>query len=50
MPERKPVPVGQEDFKELIDKEYCFVDKTLLIKDLLDQKSNETKMEKQARI
>ena len=39
MPERKPVPVGQEDFKELIDKEYCFVDKTLLIKDLLDQKS-----------
>ncbi len=39
MHERKPVPVGQEDFKELIDKEYCFVDKTLLIKDLLDQNS-----------
>ena len=39
MPDRKPVPVGTEDFKELVDKEFCFVDKTLLIKDLLDQNS-----------
>ena len=39
MPDRKPIPVGTEDFKELIDKGYCFVDKTLLIKDLLDQNS-----------
>ena len=39
MPDRKPVPVGTEDFKELLDKEFCFVDKTLLIKDLLDQNS-----------
>ena len=37
MPDRKPIPVGTEDFKELIDKGYCFVDKTLLIKDLLNQ-------------
>ena len=34
---RRPIPVGTEDFKELIDKGYCFVDKTLLIKDLLNQ-------------
>ena len=39
MPDRKPIPVGTEDFKELVDKEFCFVDKTLLIKDLLDQNS-----------
>ncbi len=37
MPDRKPIPVGTEDFKELIDKNFRFVDKTLLIKDLLDQ-------------
>ena len=37
MSDRKPIPVGTEDFKELIDKGYCFVDKTLLIKDLLNQ-------------
>ena len=37
MTDRKPIPVGTEDFKELIDKGYCFVDKTLLIKDLLNQ-------------
>ena len=36
MPDRKPIPVGTEDFKVLVDKKYCFVDKTLLIKDLLD--------------
>ena len=37
MSDRKPIPVGTEDFKVLVDKEYCFVDKTLLIKDLLDE-------------
>lgn len=36
MTERKRVPVGQEDFKELVDRNFCFVDKTLLIKDILD--------------
>jgi len=39
MTERKRVPVGQEDFKELADRNFYFVDKTLLIKDLLDAES-----------
>lgn len=33
---RKQLPIGIEDFKELIDKDYFFVDKTLMIKELLD--------------
>ena len=33
MAEMKPLPIGVEDFKELIEKEYYFVDKTLMIKD-----------------
>ena len=33
------LPVGGEDFRELIDKEFCFVDKTLLIKEFLDNKN-----------
>ena len=33
------LPVGGEDFRELIDNEFCFVDKTLLIKDFLDNKN-----------
>ena len=39
MAEMKPLPIGVEDFKELIEKEYYFVDKTLMIKDLLDKRS-----------
>ncbi|MBE6843272.1 MAG: AAA family ATPase [Ruminococcus sp.] len=35
----KRIPVGLEDFKEIIDKGYYFVDKTLLIKDILDGNS-----------
>ena len=31
MAEMKPLPIGVEDFKELIEKEYYFVDKTLMI-------------------
>ncbi|MGN0582099.1 MAG: AAA family ATPase, partial [Oscillospiraceae bacterium] len=38
MPDKKPIPVGVEDFKVLVDKDYFFIDKTLLIKDLLDAK------------
>lgn len=38
----KPIPIGIEDFKEIIDKEYYFVDKTMLIKDILDSASNVT--------
>lgn len=36
MAEYKPLPIGIEDFKELIDKGFYFVDKTLLIKEILD--------------
>ena len=36
--ERKPLPIGIEDFKEVIDSRYYFVDKTLMIKDLIVNK------------
>ena len=34
----KPVPIGIEDFKRLVDNSYYFVDKTLMIKELIDGK------------
>ncbi len=36
MSEYKPIPIGIEDFKEIIDKDYYFVDKSLMIKEILD--------------
>jgi len=36
--ERKQVPIGTSDFKEIVS-EYYYIDKTLLIKDILDTKS-----------
>ena len=36
--ERKPLPIGIENFKEVIDSGYYFVDKTLMIKDLIANK------------
>lgn len=36
--QRKPLPVGVDDFKDLITNDYYYIDKTLLIKDLLDYK------------
>ena len=36
----KPIPIGIEDFKELVNKGYYFVDKTLMIKDIIDIKSS----------
>lgn len=42
MSEYKPIPIGIEDFKEIIDKDYYFVDKTLIIKDILDSGSKVT--------
>ncbi|MDE5582187.1 MAG: ATP-binding protein [Ruminococcus sp.] len=42
MPDYKPIPIGTEDFKEIIYKNYYFVDKTLLIKDILDNGSKIT--------
>ena len=34
----KPMPIGVEDFKELIEKNYCFVDKTRFICQLLENR------------
>lgn len=36
MAERKKIPIGIEDFAEIINKNCYFVDKTLMIKDILD--------------
>ena len=37
--ERKPLPIGIEDFKRLIDDKYYFVDKTLMIKELIESQT-----------
>ena len=37
---QKPLPIGIDNFKKLITRGYYFVDKTLLIKDLLDNKAD----------
>ena len=39
---KKAVPVGIEDFKELIQDEYYYADKTLLIDEMLMNKSKVT--------
>ena len=36
---KKPLPIGNEDFKKIIEKGYYYVDKTLFIKELLDNGS-----------
>ena len=36
----KPLPIGVEDFKRLVDNEYYFIDKTLMIKELLENKES----------
>ncbi len=36
----KPLPIGIDNFKKLITRGYYFIDKTLLIKDLLDNKAD----------
>jgi len=42
MSERKKIPIGIEDFKEIIDRECYFVDKSLMIQDLLDSGAKKT--------
>ncbi len=39
MSDLRPIPIGIEDFKEIIDKGYYFVDKTSIIRDILDSGS-----------
>lgn len=39
MAQTKPLPIGVEDFKRLVERDYYFVDKTFMIKDLLDKNS-----------
>lgn len=34
----KPLPIGVDDFEKLIQSDYYYIDKTLLIKELLDRK------------
>ncbi|MBP0989439.1 MAG: AAA family ATPase, partial [Oscillospiraceae bacterium] len=36
MNKRKKIPIGIEDFKTLIDRNCYYVDKTLMIRDILD--------------
>ena len=38
--DKKPLPIGIDNFEKLITRGYYFVDKTLLIKDLLDNKAD----------
>ena len=35
--EKKRIPIGYEDFKDIIDKNMYFVDKSLLIRQLLEE-------------
>ena len=35
---KKPLPIGVENFEDMIKSEYYYVDKTLFIKELLDLK------------
>ncbi len=37
--EKKNLPIGIEFYKKIIDEDYYYVDKTLMIKELLDRQS-----------
>lgn len=39
---KRRLPIGIEDYKEMIEWEYYYIDKTLFIKELLDSKSKVT--------
>lgn len=36
---KKPIPIGIDDFRKIIEKDYYYVDKSLLIKELIDSGS-----------
>ena len=38
--QKKPLPIGIDNFEKLITRDYYFIDKTLLIKNLLDNKAD----------
>ena len=38
----KPLPIGVDNFKKIIEEGYFYVDKTLMIRDLLDMKGEAT--------
>ena len=40
--ESKTMPIGVDDFREIVTKKYCFVDKTRFIKEILDGHSKVT--------
>ena len=40
--EQKAIPIGISDFKEIIEGNYCYVDKSLCIKELLDNRAKVT--------
>ena len=35
---KKPLPIGVDNFQEIIKNGYCYIDKTMFIKELLDLK------------
>ena len=40
--DRKPLPVGIDDFGKLVERGYYFIDKTNFIRDLIDLKGEVT--------
>lgn len=34
--EQKAIPIGVEFYKDIVDKPYYYIDKTLLVKELID--------------
>ena len=37
---QKPLPIGIDNFEKLVTRGYYFIDKTMLIKELLDKKGD----------
>ena len=35
---KKPLPIGVDNFEDIVKSRYCYVDKTMFIKELLDLK------------